>query len=78
MPPTPANYAQRSGRAGRSGMPALVLTYCAARSPHDQYFFADPPAMVHGEVRAPTLDLANEELVRSHRRPSGLPPPMPP
>ena len=66
MPPTPANYAQRSGRAGRSGMPALVLTYCAARSPHDQFFFADPPGMVHGEVRAPTLDLANEELVRSH------------
>jgi superfamily II DNA/RNA helicase len=66
MPPTPANYAQRSGRAGRSGMPALVLTYCAARSPHDQYFFADPPGMVHGEVRAPTLDLSNEELVRSH------------
>jgi hypothetical protein len=22
--------------------------------------------MVHGEVRAPTLDLGNEELVRSH------------
>lgn len=66
MPPTPANYAQRSGRAGRSGMPALVLTYCAARSPHDQYFFADPPAMVHGEVKAPTMDLTNEELVRSH------------
>lgn len=66
MPPTPANYAQRSGRAGRSGMPALVLTYCAARSPHDQYFFADPPGMVHGEVRAPTLDLGNEELVRCH------------
>ncbi|HXC25555.1 MAG TPA: DEAD/DEAH box helicase [Gemmatimonadaceae bacterium] len=65
-PPTPANYAQRSGRAGRSGMAALVVTYCASRSPHDQYFFRHPPAMVHGEVRAPLLDLANRELVESH------------
>ena len=66
VPPTPANYAQRSGRAGRSGQAALVLTYCAARSPHDQYFFQDPARMVQGEVRPPSLDLANEELLRSH------------
>lgn len=66
VPPTPANYAQRSGRAGRSGQAALVLTYAAAQSPHDQYFFRDPKAMVHGEVRAPLLDLANRDLVESH------------
>ena len=66
VPPTPANYAQRSGRAGRSGMAALVVTYCAARSPHDQHFFRNPRAMVHGEVRAPTLDLANRDLIQSH------------
>lgn len=66
VPPTPANYAQRSGRAGRSGQAALVLTYCAALGPHDQYFFKHPHQMVNGEVRAPTLDLANREMVESH------------
>jgi superfamily II DNA/RNA helicase len=66
VPPTPANYAQRSGRAGRSGQAALVLTYSSSQSPHDQYFFRDPRAMVHGEVKAPLFDLANRELIESH------------
>lgn len=66
VPPTPANYAQRSGRAGRSGQQALVITYCAAQSPHDQWFFNHAPEMVHGTVRPPTLDLANRDLVESH------------
>ena len=66
VPPTPANYAQRSGRAGRSGMQALVITYCAALSPHDQWFFRRASDMVHGIVKPPTLDLANKDLVESH------------
>ncbi|MCS6997428.1 MAG: DEAD/DEAH box helicase [Casimicrobiaceae bacterium] len=66
VPPTPANYAQRSGRAGRSGQAALVLTYCASQSPHDQWFFHHAREMVHGVVRAPTLELANRDLIDSH------------
>lgn len=66
MPPTPANYAQRSGRAGRSGQAALVVAYCAAQSPHDQYYFARPEAVVSGIVRPPAIELANRDLVQAH------------
>ena len=66
VPPSPANYAQRSGRAGRSGQPALVVTYCAIGSGHDQYFFRRPEQMVSGVVVPPRLDLGNEELARAH------------
>ena len=66
VPPTPANYAQRGGRAGRSGQAALVITYASSQSPHDQYFFRDPKAMVYGEVRAPILELASRNLIDSH------------
>ena len=66
VPPTPANYAQRSGRAGRSGQAALVVTYSAAMSPHDQWFFHHADEMVHGVVKAPTLDLCNRDLIESH------------
>ncbi|MDR1520857.1 MAG: DEAD/DEAH box helicase [Planctomycetota bacterium] len=66
VPPTPANYAQRSGRAGRSGQAALVFTYCSGGSSHDQYYFRRRKMMVAGVVRPPRIDLLTEDLIRSH------------
>lgn len=66
VPPGPANYAQRSGRAGRSGQTALVMTYCSNGSPHDRNYFDNSTEMVSGIVAAPKLDLSNKELIENH------------
>jgi superfamily II DNA/RNA helicase len=65
-PPNAANYAQRSGRAGRSGQGALVFTYCSSYSPHDRHFFHQQAELVAGAVQAPRLDLCNRELLLTH------------
>lgn len=66
VPPTPANYAQRSGRAGRSGQPAIAFTYCAVGNAHDAYYFSRSRDMVSGAVTPPRLELGNQDLVRAH------------
>lgn len=66
VPPNPANYAQRSGRAGRGGQEALVITYAASGSGHDQYFYHRQPQMVSGVVAPPKLELGNPDLIKSH------------
>lgn len=66
VPPTPANYAQRGGRAGRGGQPALVMAFCSEGSQHDQYFFRQPHLMVAGSVAPARLELGNKELVEAH------------
>ena len=69
VPPSPANYAQRSGRAGRQGQAALVATFCGAsgrRGPHDRYFFEQPEGMISGQIAPPRFLLDNQALIRAH------------
>jgi superfamily II DNA/RNA helicase len=66
VPPSPANYAQRSGRAGRNGQAALVVTFCSNQSPHDKHYFQKPEEMVAGAVAPPQINLFNPELLISH------------
>lgn len=66
VPPSPANYVQRSGRAGRSGQATLVLVYCSNFSAHDRHYFKHAALMVAGSVTPPRIDLMNEELLLSH------------
>ncbi len=66
VPPTPANYAQRSGRAGRGGRPALIVAYAAHGNAHDQYYFGRRNEMIAGAVTPARMDLQNQELVKAH------------
>lgn len=63
VPPSQASYLQRIGRAGRSTGNSTVLTV-ANGHPHDLYFYADPMAMMAGDVEPPAIFLEASMVLR--------------
>jgi len=66
-PPTPANYIQRVGRAGRRLRIGFVSTFCAG-GPHDRHAFEQPEWLVAGEFTPPRIRLDNPKIVERHLR----------
>ena len=66
MPPSPANYAQRAGRAGRSKhSAAYAVTFCN-KSNHDFTFFRNPEKMIKGNINPPRFNVENEKIAIRH------------
>lgn len=66
VPPHPANYLQRSGRAGRRNEArALAYTLCKS-DPHNQRVFKDTLWPFAYAIKAPTVSLSSQKLVARH------------
>jgi ATP-dependent helicase YprA (DUF1998 family) len=67
VPPSPANYAQRSGRTGRVSRMGIVAGF-SRNTPHDGYFFDHPEEIISGAIPPPRFNLDNLEAIARHVR----------
>lgn len=66
MPPSPANYVQRAGRAGRSLKTAAYALTFAKLSSHDLTYYEKPTDMISGKIKAPVFRIENAKVINRH------------
>ncbi|WP_018801986.1 DEAD/DEAH box helicase [Salinispora arenicola] len=66
VPPGPAQYAQRIGRAGRATGNAVVVTFVPRRAARNHYYLHRPTAMLAGRIVPPACYLDAVEILRRH------------
>lgn len=72
MPPSPSNYAQRAGRAGRSKQSAAyAITFCN-KSSHDFSYYRNPDRMIKGNIQPPKFNVENDKIAVRHMYASAL------
>ena len=65
-PPSPANFLQRAGRAGRRGeSKAASLTLCKS-SPHGEAVFANPRWPFDTPLHIPRVSIQSERIIQRH------------
>ncbi len=66
VPPSPSQYVQRAGRAGRRAEGAAFAVTYARATPHDQYHYYEPERFVQGRIDPPRPDMRNPVLAQRH------------
>ena len=65
-PPSSANYVQRVGRAGRGKEKNSVCVTLCRRTKYDADAWNNPPRLMSGAVRAPTVFIQNKVIAQRH------------
>jgi ATP-dependent helicase YprA (DUF1998 family) len=65
-PPNPANYLQRSGRAGRRGESKSVSLTLCKNTPHGEHIFANTRWAFDTKIHVPNVSISSEYIVKRH------------